>query len=196
MIIVDIKNLKIIDIEDIKKIFPHIMFPKNLFADSFKDTELEKLYIFIDEPEKPIIKNWEYLILSKPIKKGTKYFVNWLIKAKEFNEEIKLEYKSKIENSIKSKLDSNKVNYEDYEIKTWERQEAEARSYLENNSNSTPMLDALSESRLEEKKYLAEKIVSKADAAAIYIASLLGQKKKLLNQINTAKSFEDLPELI
>ncbi len=64
------------------------------------------------------------------------------------------------------------------EISTWDRQEAEARAYVADNSASTPFIDNLVLARGVTKEYLVGKIIEKADAYAIAVGVLTGERQR------------------
>lgn len=64
------------------------------------------------------------------------------------------------------------------EISTWTKQESEARSWLVDNTVSTPLIDAICLARQVEKAYLVNKIIEKADAYATAIGALVGERQK------------------
>lgn len=72
------------------------------------------------------------------------------------------------------------------EVDTWTKQEAEARAYLADSSATTPLIDALAESRGVEKDDLVLKIIAKADAYASAMGKLTGLRQKYEDLYNAA----------
>jgi hypothetical protein len=64
------------------------------------------------------------------------------------------------------------------EIKTWTKQETEARQYLVDNTISTPLIDAMSQARGVSKEWLVAKIIQKADLYAQEVGRLTGLRQK------------------
>lgn len=64
------------------------------------------------------------------------------------------------------------------EISTWTKQESESRSWLADDTASTPLIDAMCAARGVDKAYLVAKIVEKADAYAAAIGTLTGIRQK------------------
>lgn len=64
------------------------------------------------------------------------------------------------------------------EISTWDKQEREARAYVADNSASTPFIDNLVLARGVTKEYLVGKIIEKADAYAIAVGALTGERQR------------------
>lgn len=64
------------------------------------------------------------------------------------------------------------------EVSTWTKQEQEARAYLLDNSSLTPLIDAICLARGIDKSYLVDKIIEKADAYAVAIGTLTGNRQK------------------
>jgi len=64
------------------------------------------------------------------------------------------------------------------EISTWDKQESEARTYLTDANALTPFIDNLVQARGITKEYLVNKIIEKADAYAIALGTLTGERQK------------------
>lgn len=64
------------------------------------------------------------------------------------------------------------------EISTWGKQEAEARAYLLDQNASTPFIDNLVNTRGVIKEYLVGKIIEKADAYAMAVGVLTGERQR------------------
>lgn len=60
---------------------------------------------------------------------------------------------------------------------TWTKQEQEARAYRLDSAAPTPLIDGIVESRLLDKDYLVGKIIEKADAYAIAVGKLTGERQ-------------------
>lgn len=81
------------------------------------------------------------------------------------------------------------------EIGSWERQEKEARAWLEDNTASTPFIDILLASREvagETKADLITKIVTKAETYALWYAGFLGNIHKVQKALDAAISVDAL----
>lgn len=78
----------------------------------------------------------------------------------------------------------------DYEISSWNKQEAEARAFSNaaTTSNPTPLIDNLAAARGIPKALLASKIISKADLFSSYSGQLIGKRQGLEDSIDAATS--------
>ena len=101
-----------------------------------------------------------------------------------------LSYKNSIEykiNCINKEFESSISKlYEDIpnvEVSTWERQEAEAKLFLENPEANTPLLDSICSSRGDNKVELANKIVLKATLYIEELGKLIGKRQTLVKEI-------------
>ena len=66
---------------------------------------------------------------------------------------------------------------------TWTKQEQEARAWLADNTVSTPLLDAMVNTRGVTKEYLVGKIIEKSDAYSSEVGRLLGEKQRLEKEL-------------
>jgi len=85
-----------------------------------------------------------------------------------------------------------------HEIQTWNKQEAEARKYLSDNSTPTPMLSVISYTRNLTVGELALRVVRDADAFTTASAHYVGLRHKARQQIQALPDVGDvhrLPEL-
>lgn len=73
--------------------------------------------------------------------------------------------------------------YPEVEVSTWARQEADARSYVEDKTAS-PFLQQLAKARNASVADLAETIVAKADAHAVKVAALIGAHKAAVEAVD------------
>lgn len=69
--------------------------------------------------------------------------------------------------------------YPTSEVKSWSKQETEARAYLANNNADTPLINALASSRSVDKADLVERIIAKADLFADISGTLIGRRQAL-----------------
>ncbi|MDO9233020.1 MAG: hypothetical protein Q7U15_05905 [Methylotenera sp.] len=70
------------------------------------------------------------------------------------------------------------------ERESWKKQEEQARAYLVNNSVSTPLIDALAETRGVDKAELVSRIIAKADLFATISGQLIGKRQALEDAVN------------
>lgn len=86
--------------------------------------------------------------------------------------------------------------YPDDERLTFDKQEQEARSWLADNSTSTPFIDALAFGRQMDKAELVNRIIAKADAFAIASGFLTGQRQRYEDLLKDAKTAEDVAIIV
>lgn len=80
--------------------------------------------------------------------------------------------------------------YPDDERLTFDKQEQEARSWLADNSTSTPFIDALAAGRQMDKDELVNRIIAKADAFAFASGLLTGQRQRYEDLLDVAETPE------
>ena len=74
-------------------------------------------------------------------------------------------------------------DYPEDEIRSWPKQEAEARAWLSDRSAPTPWIDAAATARGMSKAELAEKIIANAAAFVPTCGQLTGKRQKLRDEI-------------
>lgn len=85
--------------------------------------------------------------------------------------------------------------YPDAETRTWDRQEAEARAWLLDNTATTPLIDGMSAARGMDKAELVQRIIANADDWVAFMAFNTGKRQKLLDQIKNAQTLDELREI-
>lgn len=86
--------------------------------------------------------------------------------------------------------------YPDDERLTFDKQEQEARTWLADNSASTPFVDALAAGRQMDKAELVSRIVVKADAFALASGSLTGQRQRYEDMLDAAETAEAVAAIV
>lgn len=76
------------------------------------------------------------------------------------------------------------AGYPESEIKSWDKQEAEARAWLVNKNAPTPWIDAAATSRNLQKDELVQRIIAKAFVFATIHGQLTGHRQRLEDQID------------
>lgn len=84
------------------------------------------------------------------------------------------------------------ANYEQSEIDTWPKQETQARAYISDNQASVPFLSNQAAARGITVAALANIIVTKADVYEADIATALGKRQKLIDEINASITTTEL----
>lgn len=78
--------------------------------------------------------------------------------------------------------------YPEGEIKSWDKQEAEARALLADANASTPLLSAMASARGITVTDLATRVIAKADAFAVAAGAIIGKRQALEDQLNAIAS--------
>lgn len=86
--------------------------------------------------------------------------------------------------------------YPDDERLTFDKQEAEARGWLADNSFPTPFVDALAAGRQMDKAELVKRIILKADAFALASGSLTGQRQRYEDMLKDAQDAESVAAIV
>jgi hypothetical protein len=76
------------------------------------------------------------------------------------------------------------AGYPESEIKSWDKQEAEARAYTADPASPSPLLTALAAARGLMVDELAARVIAKADAFAAAAGAIIGKRQALEEQIN------------
>ena len=98
-------------------------------------------------------------------------------------EYLELAYLNKINNECDATLQQMKQSYPDSEVRTWDRQESEARAFIADSNSTTPLIDNLSASREIDKTELATRIIAKADIWSAVVGQIIGARQKLEDNI-------------
>lgn len=86
--------------------------------------------------------------------------------------------------------------YPDDERLTFDKQEAEARAWLADNSTLTPFVDALAAGRQMDKAELVSRIIAKADAFALASGSLTGQRQRYEDMLDMAETADAVAAIV
>jgi len=82
--------------------------------------------------------------------------------------------------------------YPDREIRTFDKQESEARAYAADATASTPLLSALAQARGVPLDELARRVLVKADAFAVASGSIIGQRQALEDRLDACTTVEEV----
>ena len=82
--------------------------------------------------------------------------------------------------------------YPDREIRTFDKQESEARAYAADPTASTPLLSALAQARGIPLPDLVERVLAKADAFAVASGSIIGQRQALEDRLDACTTLEEV----
>lgn len=72
----------------------------------------------------------------------------------------------------------------DIELKSWQKQEDEARSYIADHLAHTPLIDSIASGRSVDKAELVTRIIAKADLFAGISGTLIGRRQALEDELN------------
>jgi len=85
-----------------------------------------------------------------------------------------------------------KIDTPPSEADTWTKQENEARKWLADNTQPTPLIDKLAAFRGVEKEWLIEKVIAKADAYVEFIGIITGMRQKYEDMVKAATTIEEI----
>lgn len=97
---------------------------------------------------------------------------------------------------FESRVSVLKQSYSLSEIHTWDKQEAEARSYLLDSTIQTPLLSALAAARGISLDDLVNKVIIKSDHFATAVGTLIGIRQKLEKELITSTTVEEFDPII
>lgn len=111
-------------------------------------------------------------------------------------EELKKEKLKEINHKYNIATSSLVSTYPSTELLTFDKQEQEARAWLEDNSTETLLVDALAEGRQIEKADLVSRIISKSELFAVQTGYLTGQRQHYEDQLELAKTKEEIEAIV
>lgn len=90
-------------------------------------------------------------------------------------------------------VDELTAGYPDHEIKSWPKQEAEARAYLADPNAPTPFIDSMLQERPLEggKAELVSRIMAKVEAYEVAVGALTGRRHALEDRIDEIQDEAD-----
>lgn len=91
--------------------------------------------------------------------------------------------KAKINSDYKNAVAELVKGIPNTERETWFKQEQEARAYLADNTVAVPFLSNLATTRGVTLDYLVGKVIEKADAYAVAVGTLTGERQKAENAL-------------
>lgn len=110
--------------------------------------------------------------------------------------ELKTRKLAEINGSYQQAIATLTPTYPDDERLTFDKQEAEARAWMADNSAPTPFIDSLAAGRQMDKAELVSRIIAKADAFALASGSLTGQRQRHEDLLDAAKTAEDVAAIV
>lgn len=114
----------------------------------------------------------------------------------ELLETVKARKLAEINSSYQQAISTLTPTYPDDERLTFDKQEAEARGWLADNSFPTPFVDALAAGRQMDKAELVKRIIAKADAFALASGSLTGQRQRYEDLLDVAETPEAVAAIV
>ena len=103
---------------------------------------------------------------------------------------------SEINAAYDAAMSSLVSTYPSAELLTFGKQETEARSWLADNTISTPLIDALVLGRGIDKAELVRRIIAKSDAFAVATGYITGQRQKYEDQLEAATTAEEIEAIV
>ena len=110
--------------------------------------------------------------------------------------ELKTRKLNEINTAYQQAIAALTPTYPDDERLTFDKQEAEARAWLTDNTAPTPFVDALAAGRQMDKAELVSRIIAKADAFALASGSLTGQRQRYEDLLDVAETPEDVAAIV
>lgn len=110
-------------------------------------------------------------------------------------EELKKIKLSEINNKYNIATSTLVSTYPEIELLTFDKQEQEARAYLEDSSVETPFLTILAETRGIELSELVKRVINKSETFSNIIAFLTGQRQKYEDQLELANTKEEIENI-
>ena len=111
-------------------------------------------------------------------------------------EMVKSRKLAEINGSYQQAIATLTPTYPDDERLTFDKQEAEARGWLADNSTPTPFVDALAAGRQMDKAELVKRIIAKADAFALASGSLTGQRQRYEDMLDVAETADAVAAIV
>lgn len=86
--------------------------------------------------------------------------------------------------------------YPETERNSWAKQEQEARAWIADNTALTPLLSALTSARGDTLSVIAGKVITNADAYAVYAGAIIGKRQALLKQVDNATTKAGIESIV
>ena len=102
----------------------------------------------------------------------------------------------KINNAYNEATEGLVKTYPSTEVLTFDKQESEARAWLDDNTVSTPLIDALALGRGIDKAELVRRIIVKAEAFATATGYLTGQRQRYEDLLDAATMAEEIEAIV
>lgn len=102
---------------------------------------------------------------------------------------------AEINAACENELASLQSTYPQSEVLSWDKQEREARAFVENPVSPVPLISALAAAREVDPADLADWIILKADAYTDAVGSALGKRQKLEGQLAVLTDWEGMAEI-
>ncbi len=84
------------------------------------------------------------------------------------------------------------ASYPETERNSWAKQEAEARAWTANNTAATPLLSAIATARGSTLADIAARVITNADAYAVYAGGVIGKRQAKMISIAAATTLTEL----
>lgn len=110
--------------------------------------------------------------------------------------QLKIEKLSEINALYQQAIATLTPTYPDDERLTFDKQEAEARAWLADNTAPTPFVDALATGRQMDKAELVNRIIAKADAFAFASGLLTGQRQRYEDLLDVAETADAVAAIV
>lgn len=111
-------------------------------------------------------------------------------------DELKSTKLSEINMTYESATSALVTTYPQTELLTFDKQEAEARSWDADNTAATPFLDGLALARGIDKAELVRRVIAKSEAFQTAVATLTGLRQRYEDQLSMATTAEEVAAIV
>ena len=180
---------------------PNVSFPTTLTDEVLAPFD-HAVLAFTPQPE---FDDWtQELTEGTPEQRDGKWYQTWVLtpvtrtpeEEAERLKAIKANKLAEVNAAYAAAIAALTPTYPDDERLTFDKQEAEARAWLADNSAPTPFVDALAAGRHMDKAELVARIIAKADAFALASGSLTGQRQRYEDMLDDAATLADVAAIV
>ena len=111
-------------------------------------------------------------------------------------EEVKAARLAEVNAAYDEAVSALVATYPDAELLTFDKQEAEARAWTVDHNAETPLVDMLAAGRQMDKAGLVSRIIAKADAFALAVGYLTGQRQRYEDMLAAAQTAEEVAAVV
>lgn len=199
--LINTESLEQVTEYDFRKANPNVSFPAML-----TDAILAPFgHAVLNPTPQPEFDSWTQAISEgDPEQRNGKWYQTWALTPVTHTPEeeverlksLKARKLTEINGSYQQAIATLTPTYPDDERLTFDKQEAEARAWLTDNTAPTPFVDALAAGRQMDKAELVSRIIAKADAFALASGSLTGQRQRYEDMLDVAETADAVAAIV